>query len=83
MVKTTLTKAKERNLTTSVSNAQNDKGYSALHLAVQKKHEDVVDELLRSKVDVNTSLNERSNIEPSKEDGLKVPGINEGETPLM
>ena len=78
-----MTKAKEQKLTNAVSNAQNDKGYSALHLAVQKNHEEVVDELLRSKVDVNTSSNKRSNIEPSTENGYYYNGIIEGRTPLM
>ena len=82
-VKETLTKGKKRNLTSSIANAQDYKGYSAVHLAIPNNHEDIVNELLSLNVDVNTSLNEKSNMENSKKDGFTYSGITEGRTPLM
>ena len=82
-VKETLTKAKKRNLTSLISNAQGYKGYSALHLAIPNNHEDIVNELLNLNVDVNTSLNERSNVERSKKGAVTYSGITEGRTPLI
>ena len=66
-----------------ITNAQDYKGHSALHLAILNEHEDIVDKLLKEHCNVNTSLNERSNVEPFTRDGIDYTGIYEGNTPLM
>ena len=71
-LKTTLKEAEKWSMTSAILNTQDDEGFSPLHLAVRndlnKDHEDVIDELLKMRCDVNTSLNEKS--------------TNPGETPL-
>ena len=64
-------------------NTQDEKGYSALHLAIIYNHEDVVDTLLQMRCDVNTSLNHKRNVEDSTKNGVNYTGVYEGITPLM
>ena len=83
-IKAVLTKAKQLNRTSSISNTQNSKGHSALHLAIENNHEEVFDELLKTECNVNTFLNERSNVEHfATKYGIVDNGIREGMTPLM
>ena len=82
-IKSTLKKAQEQNITSSILNAQDDQGYSALHSAIYNNHDAVVDELLKNNCNVNTTLNERSNQEDYEEDGYTYNGLFEGRSPLM
>ena len=82
-VKNTLKKAQEMNMTRLVLNSKNDKGETALHLSILGNHENIVDELIKMGCDVNTALNERSNVESFTKDGCYCSGIYEGRSPLM